>query len=211
MNAPIIVTTQRKMTHNYKSMIRAALGGLILTALGACSSAPARDADTYYDLRPEIAAVSFGSEKTLKLQSVSVKGLQSGRSLVFQADSNPVQYQEVRGHLWHVAPSSLIETATAQALISASQDLIIGTSDTVDNEDYRLKIAVSQFHFVPNDKAIVVFDAVLKDRRGKIISSSRHNVSKPLSGSDYQSAVLGLEEALRAAIADMSAKIAAAL
>ena len=67
--------------------------------------------DTYYDMQPDIAPVTFQSDKTLKLQSVSVKGLQSGRSLVIEKATNPVQYQEVRGHLWHVAPSTLIENA----------------------------------------------------------------------------------------------------
>lgn len=185
--------------------------GLSLLALAACSSAPARVADAYYDLRPEIAPMNFGSDKVLEIQSVSVKGLQSARPLVFQASSSPVQYQEVRGHLWHVSPSSLWERAVATTLAAASEDLVIGTSDTVDEEDFRLKLTVSQFHFIPDHLARIDFDAVLKDSRGKIVSVHRYEAEEPLDGSGYANAVLGLEKALSAALQLMANDIQIAL
>ena len=186
-----------------KPYVISAVMGLSILALSACSSAPARDADTYYDMRPEIGDVSFGSDKTLKIQSVSVKGLQSGRSLIIEKDTNPIQYQEVRGHLWHVSPSDLIETSMSNALIQASQDLVIGTSDTIDGEDLRLRIVVTKFHFSPNDTAKLAFDAVIKDKRGKIISSTRYDLSQPISGSGYDNAVLALETALEKALGSL--------
>ena len=188
-----------------------ALVGMSLFALAACSSAPARDADVYYDLRPEIAPITFGSTQTLKLQSVSVKGLQSGRSLVFELASAPVQFQEVRGHLWHVSPSELIESAVANALGSASQDLIIGTTDTIDEEDLRLKLIVEKFHFTPDQSAKISFDAVLKNKRGKIIFSQRYNVETDISASGYQGAVSALEDGLASSITAMANDISAAL
>lgn len=181
--------------------------GLGLWLLSACSSAPARDADTYYDMRPEIAPVTFQSDKTLKLQSVSVKGLQSGRSLVIEKATNPVQYQEVRGHLWHVAPSTLIENAISESLMAASQDLLIGTSETVDNEDMRLRIVVRKFHFTPSQNAHLAFAAVIKDRSGKIISSTNYDITEPITIAGYEGAVLALETAMSQAIADLVSDI----
>ena len=190
---------------------RASICGLALCALAACSSAPARDADTYYDLRPEIADITFGTTQVLQVQSVSVKGLQSGRSLVFETAASPVQYQEVRGHLWHVAPATLIETALADSLMAASQDMVIGTNDTIDDEDFRLKLIVSKFHFSPSQNAHIALDAVIKDRKGKIISSTRYDVQEPLSGSDYSDAVKALETALARIITALGSDIASAL
>ena len=185
--------------------------GLALLALSACSSAPARDADTYYDMRPQIAPVTFNSNQVLKIQSVSVKGLQSGRSLVFEKQTNPVQYQEVRGHLWHVAPSDLIESAITNALISASQDLVIGTSDTIDNEDMRLRLVITKFHFTPDTAAHLAFDAVLKNRKGHIISSTRYDISEPITQAGYEGAVLALEAALGEAIIALASDVSQAL
>lgn len=195
------------MTHyrTYLSYLaRSAVGALALASLAACSSAPARDADVYYDLRPQIEQIAFGSTKTMKLQSVSVKGLQSARPLVFEASSAPLQYQEVRGHLWHVAPSNLLEVAVSNALIQASTDLVIGTSDNIDDEDLRLRLIVQKFHFTPNEAAHIAFDAVIKDRRGKIVTTKRYDVSHPMTGAGYQNAVLALEEALAQAISALA-------
>ena len=189
------------------TLLASASLGLGLLLLSACSSAPARDADTYYDMQPDIAPVTFQSDKTLKLQSVSVKGLQSGRSLVIEKATNPVQYQEVRGHLWHVAPSTLIENAISESLMAASQDLLIGTSETVDNEDMRLRIVVRKFHFTPAQNAHLAFAAVIKDRSGKIISSTNYDISEPITGSGYESAVLALEKAMSQAIEDLVSDI----
>ena len=193
------------------SYITSGMIGMTLLVLTACAAAPARDADTYYDLRPTVAPLAFGSTKILKIQSVTVKGLQSGRPLIFEKSTNPVQYQEARGHLWHLAPSSLIETALANALTSASQDLIIGTADTIDNEDLRLKLVVSKFHFAPDHSAYLSFDAIIKDKRGKILSSTSYDIVEPLNASGYEAAVLALEAALSAGITAMSADIASAL
>ena len=208
MTSPIIKHTIAPFT---KTAMQGAICGLALLALGACSQAPARNADTYYDLQPQIAQIAFGSDKVLKIQSVSVKGLQSGRSLVIESGENPVRYQEVRGHLWHVAPSALIETALANALIAASQDLKIGTSDTIDNEELRLKIVVSQFHIQPGTSAHIAFDAILKDKRGKIITSTRYAVSKPVTGAGYEGAVRALEMGLEDVFSALASDIAATL
>lgn len=207
----------KQMMHNTprtarkSRLIGSALFGISLLTLSACTSAPARDADIFYDLRPEIGAVTFGSDKVLKVQSVSIKGLQSGRPLVIETAQDPVQFQDLRGHLWHEAPASLIETALVDALIAASQDLVIGTSDTVENEDYRLKLVISKFHFTPGQSAYLAFDSVVKDKRGKIISTTRHALEEPISGPNTQQAVAALEIALTKAIMAITKDIAAAL
>ena len=204
------MTNKVNLTHNAQhlsALVTSALCGVGLLLLSACSSAPARDADTYYDMRPDIADITFQSDKTLKIQSVSVKGLQSGRSLVMEKATSPVQYQEVRGHLWHVAPSTLIENAISEALISASQDLQIGTADTVDNEDMRLRIVVRKFHFTAQQNAYLAFAAVLKDKRGKIISSTNYDITEPVTEAGYEGAVLALEKAMSQAVTALAADI----
>ena len=183
--------------------------GLIL--LSACAAAPARDADKYYDLRPAIAPVSFGSSQSLAIQSVSVKGLQSARPLVVLQNNAPIQYGEIRGHLWHIAPSTLWQRAVADSLSEASQDLKIGTTDTVDDEDYRLKLSVTQFHFVPAEKAVIDFEAVLKNRRGKIISVNRYGAEQPIASQEVGEAVVALQNALSEAVALLAKDLKAAL
>ena len=183
--------------------------GVIL--LSACAAAPARDADKYYDLRPTIASLSFGSQQSLAIQSVSVKGLQSARPLIALQNDAPIQFGETRGHLWHVAPSTLWQRALADSLSEASQDLIIGTTDTIDNEDYRLKVTVTQFHFVPTQKAVIDFEAVLKNKRGKIIDVSRYSAEQPLAGETIDDAVMALQNAMSDAIALLAQDIAQAL
>lgn len=209
--------SQTMMTdkHNRKSPFvtigRTALTGALLLGLAACSSAPARDADIFYDIRPSLADISYGSTKSVKLQSVSIKGIQSGRPLVIETNDAPLSFQDVRGHLWHEAPASLIETAIADALIASSQDLIIGTADTIDREDYRLKIIVSKFHFTKTNRAYFAFDAVIKDGRGNILSSERYEFEEAYEGTDYGAAVTALEAAITKGISAISDDIAAAL
>ena len=187
----------------------AAMMGLLL--LSACAAAPPRDADKYYDLKATIAPLSFGSQQSLAVQSVSVKGLQSARPLVELQNAEPIQYGEIRGHLWHVAPSTLWQRAVADALSEASSDLKIGTTDTIDNEDFRLKISVTQVHFVPNQKAVIDFEAILKDSRGKIVSVNRYSAEQAISGNDVAGAVIALQDALSSAIAQLAQDVKAAL
>ena len=203
--------TVKVIAKSSAQLARSAFVGMTFIALAACSSAPARDADVYYDIRPQIAPVSFGTTQSLKLQSVSVKGLQSGRSLVLEMATAPVQFQEVRGHLWHVSPSELIETAVANALGSASQDLIIGTTDTIDNEDLRLKMIVEKFHFTTDQTAKISFDAVLKNKRGKIIFTKKYETIQASQSAGYQGAVSALEAALASTISQMAKNLSAAL
>ena len=82
------MTYKTPLTHAKSHLIAATILGLGLMALSACSSAPARDADIFYDLRPEIADVTFGSNKIVKVQSVSIKGLQPGRPIGHPAVSS---------------------------------------------------------------------------------------------------------------------------
>ena len=187
----------------------AVIMGVVL--LSACAAAPARDADKYYDLSPVIAPITFGSEQSLAIQSVSVKGLQSARPLIALQNKAPIQYGEIRGHLWHIAPSTLWQRALADSLSAASQDLQIGTTDTIDDEDYRLKISVTDFHFVPSETAIIDFEAVLKNKRGKIISVNRYSAAEPISGDDIGAAVIGLQTALSKAISLLAQDIQTAL
>ena len=94
-----------------------------------------------------------------------------------------------------------------ESLMAASQDLLIGTSETVDNEDMRLRIVVRKFHITPAQNAHLAFAAVIKDKSGKIISSTNYDISEPITGSGYESAVLALEKAMSQAIEDLVSDI----
>ena len=106
---------------------------------------------------------------------------------------------------------ALWQRAVADALSEASSDLKIGTTDTIDNEDFRLKISVTKFHFVPNQKAVIDFEAILKNSRGKIVSVNRYSAEQAISGNDVAGAVIALQDALSSAIAQLAQDVKAAL
>ena len=77
-----------------------------------------------------MASVGFGSEANIALRRVDIRGLQSGRSLITVTGTDPVRFQEQRGHFWHVATPTLIERAFLNAMNEASSDAAFGTSES---------------------------------------------------------------------------------
>ena len=150
------------MQSTLKTHIRhAALAGVAAFVLAACSAAPARSPDTHYGLDVTMAPVSFGSEANIALRRVDIRGLQSGRSLITVTGTDPIRFQEQRGHFWHVATPTLIERAFLNAMNEASADAAFGTNESFATVDYRMAITVTRFAYMPGGEAMVNFDATV--------------------------------------------------
>lgn len=182
-----------------------------MLVLAACSAAPVRSPDTHYDLEVTMAPVSFGTEATIALRRVDVRGLQSGRSLVIITGTAPVRFQEQRGHFWHVATPTLIERAFLTAMNDASTDAAFGTSDSFDEVDYRLLLTVSRFAYVPGGEAMVDFDATVTTSDGDVLLARSYWERAPLAGDRPADGVNGLGVALGEAMAVFAGELAAAL
>ena len=182
-----------------------------MLVLAACSAAPVRSPDTHYDLEVTMAPVSFGTEATIALRRVDVRGLQSGRSLVIITGTAPVRFQEQRGHFWHVATPTLIERAFLTAMNDASTDATFGTSDSFDEVDYRLLLTVSRFAYVPGGEAMVDFDATVTTSDGDVLLARSYWGRAPLAGDRPADGVNGLGVALGEAMAVFAGELAAAL
>jgi ABC-type uncharacterized transport system auxiliary subunit len=182
-----------------------------MLVLAACSAAPVRSPDTHYDLEVTMAPVSFGTEATIALRRVDVRGLQSGRSLVIITGTAPVRFQEQRGHFWHVATPTLIERAFLTAINDASTDATFGTSDSFDEVDYRLLLTVSRFAHVPGGEAMVDFDATVTTSDGDVLLARSYWGRAPLAGDRPADGVNGLGVALGEAMAVFAGELAAAL
>jgi ABC-type uncharacterized transport system auxiliary subunit len=182
-----------------------------MLVLAACSAAPVRSPDTHYDLEVTMAPVSFGTEATIALRRVDVRGLQSGRSLVIITGTAPVRFQEQRGHFWHVATPTLIERAFLTAMNDASTDATFGTSDSFDEVDYRLLLTVSRFAHVPGGEAMVDFDATVTTSDGDVLLARSYWGRAPLAGDRPADGVNGLGVALGEAMAVFAGELAAAL
>jgi ABC-type uncharacterized transport system auxiliary subunit len=198
------------VTYPSRGQILAGITAAMLV-LAACSAAPVRSPDTHYDLEVTMAPVSFGTEATIALRRVDVRGLQSGRSLVIITGTAPVRFQEQRGHFWHVATPTLIERAFLTAINDASTDAAFGTSDSFDEVDYRLVLTVSRFAYVPGGEAMVDFDATVTTSDGDVLLARSYWGRAPLAGDRPADGVNGLGVALGEAMAVFAGELAAAL
>ena len=190
-----------------------ALSGAVaaMLVLAACSAAPVRNPDTHYDLDVAMAPVSFGAEAAIALRRVDIRGLQSGRSLVIVTGTDPVRFQEQRGHFWHVATPTLIERAFLTAMNDASTDAAFGPRDSFDSVDYELVMTVSRFAHVPGGEAMVDFDATVTTANGEVLLARSYWGRAPLAGDAPADGVTGLGVALGEAMAVFAAELAAAL
>ena len=182
---------------------------LAMLMLAACSAAPVRSPDTHYELDVTMAPVSFGAEAAIALRRVDIRGLQSGRSLVTGTD--PVRFQEQRGHFWHVATPTLIERAFLTTMNEASTDAAFGTSDSFDKVDYRVTLAVSRFAYVPGGEAMVDFDATVTAANGDVVLARSYWGRAPLADAAPADGVNGLGVALGKAMTVFAGELAGEL
>ena len=184
---------------------------LAMLMLAACSAAPVRSPDTHYELDVTMAPVSFGAEAAIALRRVDIRGLQSGRSLVIVTGTDPVRFQEQRGHFWHVATPTLIERAFLTTMNEASTDAAFGTSDSFDKVDYRVTLAVSRFAYVPGGEAMVDFDATVTAANGDVVLARSYWGRAPLADAAPADGVNGLGVALGKAMTVFAGELATAL
>ena len=182
-----------------------------LFALGACAAKAPRGADTHYGITAAIPATTFGTTASVALRRVDIRGVQSGRSLVHIVSDNPPQYQEARGHFWHVATPTLLERAVNTALQQGSTDAVFGTNAALQDADYSYSIAIETFAFEPTGDARIVFDAIVKDDRGAVVLSKRYSAAAPVAANSAKNGVSALSEALSAATTAFAIDLAAAI
>ncbi len=186
---------------------------LIVSVMGlaACSSKAVRKADTHYDIAISIPSTSFGTSAEVMLRRVDIRGLQSGRSLVHITGDNPPQFQEERGHFWHVAAPTLLERAIDNAMQTASTDATFGTNSTISNAGYSYTIDMIMFAFEPAGDARIAFQATVKDSRGKIVLSDTYKAIAPLGSAGPANGVRALGEGMSAALSAFAADLASAI
>ena len=202
---------------NSLSSLLPAQSGLWLRLLAAvslasivtsCAPAPSRTPDVFYDLSVQPVEQTYGSTLSLSISSISAQGVMSGRPFVTQTSTDPVAYTELRGHLWHIPPSQLLQSALVDGLSRGSADLQIGTSDTLSSPDYRLKLKLRQFSFTPNGEAVISLEGVIKSRQSEVLNTAVYSAQQPVAGNTAEAAVRAYQEAVQQIAQQLSADIA---
>ena len=189
----------------------AGLVAIVALVLAACSTAPARSPDTHYELDVVMVPVSFGTEANIALRRVDIRGLQSGRSLITVTGTDPIRFQEQRGHFWHVATPTLIERAFLNAMNEASADAVFGTSESFDSVDYRLSITVTRFAYMPGGEAMVNFDATVTAGGSAVVLARSYWGRAPLAADTPANGVVALGAALSEAMTVFAGELADAI
>ena len=145
------------------------------------------------------------------LRRVDIRGIQSGRPLVQIIGNEPVKFREERGHYWHVSAPTLLERSISDALSASSVDATFGTSTTMQNADFQYSIDVRLFAYKPGQEALVIFGAVVKNKKGLIVLSETYQADAKLATAQPADAVNALGNALSAALADMASDLADAI
>ena len=174
----------------------------------SCAPAPSRTPDVFYDLSVQPVQQTYGSTLSLSISSISAQGVMSGRPFVTQTSTDPVAYSELRGHLWHIPPSQLLQSALVDGLSAGSADLQIGTSDTLSSPDYRLKLKLRQFSFTPNGEAVISLEGVIKSRQSEVLNTAVYSAQQPVAGNTAEAAVRAYQEAVQQIAQQLSADIA---
>ena len=174
----------------------------------SCAPAPSRTPDVFYDLSVQPVEQTYGSTLSLSISSISAQGVMSGRPFVTQTSTDPVAYTELRGHLWHIPPSQLLQSALVDGLSLGSGDLQIGTSDTLSSPDYRLKLKLRQFSFTPNGEAVISLEGVIKSRQSEVLNTAVYSAQQPVAGNTAEAAVRAYQEAVQQIAQQLSADIA---
>jgi len=202
---------------NSLSSLLPAQSGLWLRLLAAvslagivtsCAPAPSRTPDVFYDLSVQPVEQTYRSTLSLSISSISAQGVMSGRPFVTQTSTDPVAYTELRGHLWHIPPSQLLQSALVDGLSQGSADLQIGTSDTLSSPDYRLKLKLRQFSFTPNGEAVISLEGVIKSRQSEVLNTAVYSAQQPVAGNTAEAAVRAYQEAVQQIAQQLSADIA---
>ena len=185
--------------------------GAAVSMLAACSAAPKRDADRFYDLQVEPIVERYGQKVEIDVKPVTIKGVQSGRALIIQESATPLQLVESRGHFWHSQPSYLLQNATISALNAGSADAVFGTSDSLKRVNYRLRMTATHFAYSPEGDAHVALQMSLQTKSGEVITSGSYEASAPLASPAPIDAISAFGTATSLILQAVAADIASAI
>lgn len=181
---------------------------VLLTIIGGCTSPAPRMADTHYNIETSIPPIHYGTEATIQLTKLDMRGIQSSRALVIISDTDPIQLQERRGHYWHSAPALLLKRTISETLDSASHDIRFCTNVTMQDPDYTMDIDMRLFAFTPDVHATVEMGFVIRNQDGDIMLHDVLLKTASLDGASSLDGVHGLQSALAKALEALSARLA---
>lgn len=193
---------------NRRILLRLFTALFFVGVITSCAPAPSRAPDIFYDLSVQPVQQSYGSTESLSISSVSAQGVMSGRPFVTQTSADPVAYSELRGHLWHIPPAQLLQSALVDGLSLGSADLVIGTSDTLSSPDYRLKLKLRQFSFTPNGEAVIALEGVIRAQQSDVLKTAVYSARQPVEGDTAEAAVRAYQNAIQQIAQQLSADIA---
>ncbi|WP_438997423.1 ABC-type transport auxiliary lipoprotein family protein [Candidatus Puniceispirillum sp.] len=193
------------MTH---FTIRFSVIMLILTSMGGCTSPAPRMADTHYNIETSVPPTRYGTEASIQLRKLDMRGIQSSRALVIISATDPIQLQENRGHYWHSAPALLLKRTISETLDSASYDIRFGTNVTMQDPDYTMDIDMRLFAFTPDAHAIVEMGFVIRNQDDDIVLHDVLRKTASLDGVSSLDGVHGLQIALAKTLEALSARLA---
>jgi len=193
------------------SFARFVIIGAAVAILTACSAAPKREADRFYDLAVEPVMERYGQIAEIEVRPVTIKGVQSGRALVIQESASPLQLVEQRGHFWHSQPSYLLQNAIIDSLNAGSEDAVFGKSDSLKQINYRLKLTATHFAYAPNGAAHIAIDMSLQTKSGQVLTSGSYTAESPVRSAEIIDAVRAFSEATTIIFQAIASDIAAAI
>ncbi|MDC1117611.1 ABC-type transport auxiliary lipoprotein family protein [Alphaproteobacteria bacterium] len=190
---------------------RCAIIVLSVFLLSGCTSAPKRFPNQFYSLQASLPTQTYGKSVSIEVRPVSIRGVESSRPLVRLVSNNPIKLEEVKGHLWHMAPANMVQQVIADALSASSADAVFGTSDSVIDADYRLKLSVHRLAFSFGGSAILTFDATLTASNESVVHTRRYLSEAELNSKEIDSAVNAYSLALSSSLKNLSTDIAKAI
>lgn len=203
--------TQLLKPHELLFFCRCAIIVLSFSLLSGCTSAAKRSPNQFYSLQASLPTQTYGKPVSIEVRPVSIRGVESSRPLVRLVSNNPIKLEEVKGHLWHMAPANMVQQVVADALSASSADAVFGTSDSVVDADYRLKLSVHRLAFSFDGSAVLTFDATLTASNGNVVHSLRYFSETALNSKEIDSVVNAYSLALSSALKNLSTDIAKAI
>ncbi len=177
------------------------IGALVGAGMAGCAGAPEFLPHTHYGLQPELQAVgATAGQPVFIVEPVQIEGVMAGRPLVRLIGEKPLRLREVEGHMWHVAPRHLIQTALARALDGNGAGARFLLADSgVDGGDFRVRAQISEFFWTPeadNGARMRVTVSVENLKTRQIVMRTTYLGEAAVTADTAQDGVMALEIAL---------------
>ena len=174
--------------------------------LAACASAPPER--SYYLLRAEVPGTLASAENgvLLGVGTVSIAPYLDRSGIVVQVDDHRVR--EARYHLWAEPLDQGIRGYLSDRIAALLGRALNNGSNLVDQWDYRIDVAIEDFHGTLNGEArLVARWSLIDTARDKLIASQRLVRTKPQTVDGYP----GLVDVLTGLLDELAAEIATAI